>query len=100
MALAMVAIAAAVTLLVLPTLIALLRDVERPGLVVLATVLAAFTGVAWFGALYLALRLPRKQRPVHAGHGGPAWTAPAGTGSAAPYAPRQRVGTGPAPGRW
>lgn len=96
----MAAIAAAVTLLALPVLIALLRDVERPGLVVLATVLTAFTGVAWFGALYLALTLPRKPRLARAGHATPAWPAPADPGSPGPYAPGARAGTGGAPGRW
>jgi len=97
---ALVAIAAAVTLLFLPPLIALLRDVERPRLVVLATVLTAFTGVAWFGALYLALTLPRKLRLARAGHVTPAWPAPADPGSPGPYAPREPAGTGGAPTRW
>jgi len=96
----MAAIAAAVTLLALPVLIALLRDVERPGLVVLATVLTAFTGVAWFGALYLALTLPRKPRPVRVGHVASAWPAPADPGSPGPYALREPAGTAGAPGRW
>lgn len=47
-------------LFVLPTIIAMVRDVPRLGLVVMFNLLGAVTGGAgWIGALVLALRLPR-----------------------------------------
>jgi hypothetical protein len=46
-----------------PLMIALIRDVESIGLVVLLTLLALATGVMWVGALIAAFMLPKKPRP-------------------------------------
>jgi hypothetical protein len=50
-------------LFALPTIIAVIRDVPRPGLVVMFSLLGLVTGGAgWLGALVLAVRLPRRPR--------------------------------------
>jgi hypothetical protein len=56
--------AAAGTVLILPTIIGLVRRVERMGLVVLFNVLTLCTGVAWFGAMAFACFMPKRQPPL------------------------------------
>ncbi|MFD4033161.1 superinfection immunity protein [Streptomyces sp. NPDC058637] len=57
------------TLLILcvPSFIAYRRRVERPGLVVMVSVIGAFTGLFWFVALVMALsmrtRVPSPAQP-------------------------------------
>jgi len=50
-------LAAALALLAVPSLIAYRRRVDRLWLVILVNVLAGWTGVLWFVALWMALKM-------------------------------------------
>jgi hypothetical protein len=67
--------------LILPTIIGMVRGVERMDLVVLFNVLTLCTGVAWFGAMTLACFMPKRLPPL-AGYVTP---------SAGPVAPAEDV---------
>jgi hypothetical protein len=61
----------------LPVGIAAVRRIEKPGLVVLFTLLGLATGFMWFAALLAACILPRRVTPA-SWPGGPAFVRPPG----------------------
>jgi hypothetical protein len=75
---------ALVVVYLLPTLIGMIRGVERLALVFLVNLIGAPTGIGWLAALILAFG-PRRMRPV------PPWPAPPG----AAYAPGEVWMSGP-----
>ena len=76
-------VAAVLVVFAAPVLIAVIRGVERIGLVVLLTVLALGTGaVTWVPALIAAFALPRARRPASRGR-----PVPPRPGSPPPAAP-------------